>query len=212
MYIRNPKRKNNTGNGNDILNDVLSKDATGFSMGTVTSETDSDTIYFYGDVTQESCRDLAIALKSMERQILWESNNADRAPSPIRLRIQTGGGDLLSAFGIANLIEREMKAPVHTYAEGYVASAGTLISVVGQKRYIQTYTEFMVYELSSVFWGRYSEFNDEKVLLDRLMEKIVTIYTTHTNLKEKKVKKILKRDYWMDANKALKLGFVDEIV
>jgi len=53
--------------------------------------------------------------------------------------------------------------------------------------------------------------NENNIYLDKIMKEL---YISHTQgkLKEKKLKKVLKRDIWWDPKKCKKLGLIDEII
>ena len=70
----------------------------------------------------------------------------------------------------------------------------------------------MIHQLSSFMWGKYEEFKDEMGLQDKLMERLLSYYVAKTHLSKKEVKKMLKRDFWMDAEECVEKGFVDEIL
>ena len=61
-------------------------------------------------------------------------------------------------------------------------------------------------------WGKYEEFKDEMENLDMLMDRIKQIYQKHTTIPKTPLANILKRDIWLDAQKCIKWGLVDEIV
>jgi ATP-dependent protease ClpP protease subunit len=94
--------------------------------------------------------------------------------------------------------------------EGATASAGTLISIVCKKRFIRQNSHMLIHQLSSECWGKMAEITDEFQNLSELMEKITNMYIKYTNLPPKKLKKLLKRDLWLDAEKSIKYGLVDD--
>ena len=104
------------------------------------------------------------------------------------------------------------KVPFHTYVDGFAASAATFLSVVGEKRFISRNSYMLIHQLSGNFWGKYSEFEDEKQNLDLMMKTIKDVYKKYTKLPMKKLDEILKHDLMWDANTCLKYGLVDEIV
>ena len=104
------------------------------------------------------------------------------------------------------------KVPIETYVDGFSASAATLLTVVGEKRYMSRNSYMLVHQLSSTFWGTYSNFEDEKKNLDLMMKTIKDIYKKYTKLPMKKLDEILKHDLMWDAKTCLEYGMIDEIV
>ena len=70
----------------------------------------------------------------------------------------------------------------------------------------------LIHQLSTGFWGKYEEFEDEKKNLDLMMKMIKNVYREYTKIPEKKLNEILKRDLMLDANTCLKWRLVDEII
>ena len=104
------------------------------------------------------------------------------------------------------------KVPVNTYVDGFCASAATFLSVVGSKRFISRNSYMLIHQLSSSFWGIYSEFKDEKENLYLMMKTIKNVYKEYTKVPMKKIDEILKHDLMWDAKTCLKYGLVDEII
>jgi ATP-dependent protease ClpP protease subunit len=104
------------------------------------------------------------------------------------------------------------KVPIHTYVDGFAASAATFLSVVGNKRYMSRNSYMLIHQLSTNFWGKYSEFEDEKQNLDLMMETIKRVYKEYTKVPEDTLDEILKHDLMWDAETCKSLGLIDEII
>ena len=61
-------------------------------------------------------------------------------------------------------------------------------------------------------WGKYEEMKDAMENNDLFMRIITDVYEEHTKIPKRKLKEILKRDLWLDAETCLDYGMVDEIV
>ena len=175
----------------------------------ITSE--NNHIYFYSKVSKSFCLDLNIEIKKVEQKMLQHALKFGVDPPPIIIHINSYGGSVFAAMSTIDTI-KGCKVPVHTIVEGAAASAGTLISVVADKRSIGKNSHMLIHQLSSCFWGKMAEFNDEMKNLNRLMELIRDIYLEHTKVPKKKLDEILKHDLWWDADKCLEMGLVDEIL
>jgi ATP-dependent Clp protease protease subunit len=106
---------------------------------------------------------------------------------------------------------KSCRSPVHTYIDGFAASAATLISVVGKKRFA-TPNSFMLIHQQRMMWeGKHADFIDEIENQKHVTETIQKIYLDHTKMKEKELQSILKRELHMPASECLKLGLIDEI-
>ena len=168
-------------------------------------------IYYYAGVGRDSASELNKKIGELESKSLTLGNNLDIDPPILRLMINSGGGSITAGISSMDTILR-CKVPVHTYVDGFCASAATFISVVGKKRYMSRNSYMLIHQLSSNFWGKYSEFEDEKQNLDLMMETIKNVYKEYTKVPMKKINEILKHDLLWDARTCLKYGLIDEMV
>jgi ATP-dependent Clp protease protease subunit len=165
-------------------------------------------IYFNSDVTKQSIFDLCQSLNSVALDNIVTATQFNIDPIPIYLHINSNGGSVFAAFtAIDNIMN--CKVPVYTIIEGASASAATIMSVVGKKRYIRPNSYMLIHELRSGCWGRMSEMEDEMENNKKLMKRIKKIYKEHTTIPHDEMKEILKHDMWWDAEKCLEMGLVD---
>ncbi len=171
---------------------------------------DGNHIYFNSDVTKKSIFDLCQALNSVALDNIVTATQFNIEPIPIYLHINSNGGSVFAAFtAIDNIMN--CKVPVYTIIEGASASAATIMSVVGKKRYIRPNSYMLIHELRSGCWGRMSEMEDEMENNKKLMKRIKKIYKEHTTIPHEEMKEILKHDMWWDAEKCLEMGLVDSL-
>ena len=168
-------------------------------------------IYFYSGVNRNACCELNKKISELEAKAITISQNLDIYEPPIKLFINSGGGNIVSGIASMDTMLR-CKVPIETYVDGFSASAATFLTVVGEKRYMSRNSYMLVHQLSSTFWGTYSNFEDEKKNLDLMMKTIKDIYKKYTKLPMKKLDEILKHDLMWDAKTCLEYGLVDEIV
>ena len=168
------------------------------------------TITFYSDISTQSCVSLTQAIKSMHQQskeleIIYSTR------LPIKLHMQSLGGELMPSFYVCDLIQ-SIDTPIHIYIDGYVASAASLISVCGDKRYITPHSTMLIHQLKSSSTGKFNEMKDELNNLNFFMNNLKDIYLDHSRMKENELDELLKTDLWLPAKKCLSLGLVDEII
>ena len=82
------------------------------------------------------------SLLSYKLQLLHDDNRFNN----INLYIQSPGGALLPTLAVVDEI-RTLEIPVHTYIRGYEASAATLLSVKGSKRYMYNHSVLMIHSV-----------------------------------------------------------------
>ena len=169
------------------------------------------TIFYYTGIDKPNVLELNKHLHNLEAKHISEATRLGVDPAPIRVRLNSGGGLIVAGVaGMDNI--RTLKVPVNTIIDGFCASAATFLSVVGKHRQMTRNSFMLIHQLSTSFWGKYEEFEDEKKNLDLMMKMIKNIYREHTKIPEKKLDEILKRDLMLDANTCLKWRLVDEII
>jgi len=171
-----------------------------------------NTIFFYADVTEQSALDLNCTLYELDAKLKNTYNflGPDFVPH-IKLRINSYGGSVFAGMAIIDTI-RNLKSEVHTYIDGAAASAATIISVVGKKRFIGKNSFILIHQLSSGSYGKFSEMEDDMENNRRIMKMIKDIYKQYTKVPMKQIDEILKHDLWFDSSKCLDLGLVDEVL
>jgi ATP-dependent protease ClpP protease subunit len=168
-------------------------------------------IYFNDDITPESSFALIRELRQTEMRlkIIATSIGLD-APQRILLHLTTNGGCVHSALSIIDTIEA-LKVPVDTVIEGMVASAGTLVSLAGERRYIMKNAFALLHEVRSGFWGKMTSINEEIMNLKKVTSVITEYYIARTKITRKSIDKILKKDLIWDAGECIRHGVADEI-
>ena len=183
-----------------------------------------NTIYFSDRITYQTVHELNFMLRQVELEILEDVKTAEAdtkktkakmidiviEPKPIILHITTHGGLVHAAFSVVDTI-RSMRVPVHTVVSGYVASAGTLISLAGKRRFITSNSFMMIHEIRSGFWGRYSEVRVEHENMTKLMDHIMCYYVDKTKITRERLTEMLRTDTDLNSTECIDLGLVDVI-
>ncbi len=194
---------------------ILSKDSFsssrslfGFSFGGI--KRDHNHVYFYSEVDRKSIQNLIDLLIEAEKYCLEMKHSLRVKKIPIYLHINSFGGCIFSAFNAIDYIE-SCSVPIYTVIEGSTASAGTLISICGRKRYIRKNAYMLIHQLSSECWGKMAEIEDSYQNLKGLMTRIRSHYKEFTSIPKDELKVMLKHDLWMNSDKCIEYGLVDEI-
>ena len=165
--------------------------------------TEDNNLYFQGEITPESCFYLQQNLIKLQKK---EYDNKF-----INFYIQSVGGSLLSAFGVVDTI-RLSKIPINTFVIGYVASAGSLLSVSGHKRYITKNSMMLVHSLrTSIGEVNYQQLEDHYYNSASMMNIVKNIYKEKSNIDNQHLNFLLSHDYWLNSTECLKYKFVDYI-
>lgn len=168
-------------------------------------------IYFYCSVSMKTILDLTLIIKKLTTKLIMMKVQFGSCFEPvINLYINSEGGDVLAILGIVDIILNN-DVPIHTIITGHACSAASILSIIGAKRYIAPNSYMLIHNLSSTFWGKAHEFEDEMKNINKLMANLKKIYNTHGNIPKTKLEALLKKDLYLDAKTSIKLGFVDEI-
>jgi len=172
-------------------------------------------LYFNNEVSKQSVdqvkklmREYAQKIQKMTKNTFLESVKS----KPLYLHIYSPGGDVHAGFTLYDYIQEYNKfIPVHTIVEGLVASAGTIISCAGAYRYITPNSYMLIHQLSTFMGGNFEQLKDEFNNCQKIMDRIISIYTKHATIQKKNLPDILKHDIIWDATECLKQGLVNEV-
>ena len=173
-------------------------------------------IYFKTDVTPESINKLCTILrhKITEYNHIKHNNLVENiVPKPLYLHISSYGGYLHEAFLVYDYIKNS-PIPIHTIIEGYAASAATVMSIAGSKRYITPSSIMLIHQLSTGMSGKFNQLEEELTNSKQDMNKLYNIYVNNCNGKmtKREIIEELKHDKWWNAEKCVKKGLCDEIL
>lgn len=145
---------------------------------------------------------------------MFKSDLAKLGNRDIKLRINSYGGDLIAATMMHTMI-RDYPGRVTVQIDGVAASAATIVAVAGDEVRIQNHGYFMIHDPSFTFFLAQLNLETMTRMVDSLQaakEGIVNAYERKTGLSRARLSKLMTEETWMDAHKAVDLGFVDGIV
>jgi ATP-dependent Clp protease protease subunit len=172
-------------------------------------------LYFHHGVDEKSV-DLVKKLmrEYLDKTVKAKNKNAYGTfiSKPLFLHIYSPGGDVHAGLSLYDFINEYKKTiPVITIVEGVAASAATIISIAGSKRYITPNSYMLIHQISTYFGGNFEQIKDEFGNCEKIMKQLKEIYATNTKVTRKQLVDILKRDINWCAKDCLKYGLVDEI-
>lgn len=172
--------------------------------------TQNNHLYFNDDITPRSMFDLANELRKLEKALKVRAMALDIEVQPIYLHITSNGGEIYAAFTVVDCI-KSLSTPVYSVVDGFVASAGTLLSLAAEKRYIRPNAYMLIHQLSSGVWGKMNKIEEEVQNLKKLMDHLTSFYLKHTKLTAKALHKLLQTDVTWNAEECVQKGIADEI-
>ena len=217
--FRRVKKTSNKNKEKYIEDDNSLENLIGFTDDKIDDNNQSPNEYYlYSDITVNSVMGLLKFIKNAEKRwnnfLLENFDIVEKAePKPLKIYINSEGGEIFAAIPLIDAITNS-KIPIHTYIEGIAASAASLISMSGHKRYITANSFMLIHELRTGVEGTYSNLTDERDNCDKLMSVITNFYKKKTEDKfsNEMLQSILKRDIILSSNECLDFGLVDQIV
>ncbi len=128
--------------------------------------------------------------------------------NPIHLHIQSGGGDVLDSFALADVIKTSV-TPVYTYCDGYVESAAMNVYLAGSQRFVYPHSRFLIHNMKTTLENKTNRnINDYVEYLNDLEIYEIDFLTRGTKISHSEIKNIIQHniEYLFGSTKAIELG------
>ena len=165
---------------------------------------DARTLYLDGIIAEDSWFEDEVTPAAFKSDLMSGSG-------PITIWINSPGGDCVAAAQIYNML-MEYPSDVTVKIDGIAASAASVIAMAGTRVLMSPVSTMMIHNPLVVAIGDSEEMRKAIQMLDEYKESIVNAYEIKTGLSRAKLSHLMDAETWMNANKALELGFCDEIM
>ena len=129
----------------------------------------------------------------------------------ITVWINSPGGDCVAAAQIYNML-MDYKGDVTVKIDGIAASAASVIAMAGTKVLVSPVSMIMIHNPMTAAFGNSDEMQKAIEMLGSVKDSIINAYEIKTGLSRAKLAHLMDAETWMDANKAVELGFADGIM
>lgn len=134
----------------------------------------------------------------------------------IEICISSHGGSVVDGMAIYDYIQgiRAAGHKVTTEGLGMTASMGGVLLQAGDVRVMGRNAFLLIHQASGMSFGSSFEIKDRLVLMEKMESRITDIYVSRAKGKisrEEFSEKWNRTDWWLNAEEALALGFVDEL-
>lgn len=167
-------------------------------------ETQTRTLYLNGPIAEESWFDDDVTPAFFKQELLSSSGD-------ITLWINSPGGDCIAAAQIYNML-MDYKGSVTVRIDGIAASAASVIAMAGTEVLMSPVSMLMIHNPLTVAIGDSEEMKKAIDMLSEVKESIINAYEIKTGLSRAKLSHLMDAETWMDANKAIELGFADDLL
>ncbi|WP_022751167.1 head maturation protease, ClpP-related [Eubacterium sp. 14-2] len=162
------------------------------------------TLFLNGTIAEESWFDDDVTPQLFKDEL--NSGTGD-----ITVWINSPGGDCVAAAQIYNMLTN-YKGKVTVKIDGIAASAASVIAMAGDTVLVSPVSMLMIHNPATIAWGDHAEMQKAIDMLSEVKESIINAYVLKTGLSRPKLSHLMDAETWMDANKAVELGFADEIM
>ena len=157
-----------------------------------------------GTIAEESWFDDDITPQLFKEELLSGSGD-------ITVWINSPGGDCVAAAQIYNML-MDYKGNVTVKIDGIAASAASVIAMAGTEVLMSPVSTMMIHNPATVAMGDHNEMQKAIEMLNEVKESIINAYEIKTGLSRAKLSHLMDSETWMNANKAVELGFADGII
>ena len=162
------------------------------------------TLYLNGTIAEESWFDDDVTPQLFKDELMTGTGD-------ITVWINSPGGDCVAAAQIYNML-MEYKGNVTVKIDGIAASAASVIAMAGTKVLMSPVSLMMIHNPLTVAIGDSEEMKKAVDMLGEVKESIINAYELKTGLSRAKLSRMMDSETWMNAQKALELGFADGIL
>ncbi len=164
-----------------------------------------DRIIFMGEQVQDSMANTVIA-----QMLFLESEDPDK---DINLYINSPGGSVTAGLAIYDTMQY-IRPAIATICMGQATSMGALLLAAGAKgkRYALPHARVMIHQPLGGVQGQATDIDIQAKEIMKIKELIHKILVKHTGQSMEKIRQDTERDYFMDAEEAMRYGIVDRII
>lgn len=169
--------------------------------------TDDDTgriLTIDGTIAEESWFDDEITPKLFKNELASGQGN-------VTLWLNSPGGDCVAASQIYAML-MDYAGQVHVNIDGIAASAASVIAMAGTTVNMAPTALMMIHNPFTIAMGDTDEMERAISMLSEVKESIINAYELKTGLSRTQLSHLMDAETWMNAGKAIELGFADNIL
>jgi ATP-dependent Clp protease protease subunit len=162
------------------------------------------TLYLDGVIAEESWFDDDVTPKAFKAELTAGEGD-------IVIWLNSPGGDCIAASQIYTML-MDYKGKVTVKIDGIAASAASVIAMAGTTVLMAPTALMMVHNPLTVAIGDSEEMQKAIAMLSEVKESIINAYEIKTGQSRAKLSHLMDAETWLNAKKAIELGFADGIL
>ena len=172
--------------------------------GEVADAPTTRTLYLNGVIAEESWYGDEVTPQLFKDEL--EADNGD-----IEVWINSVGGDVMAATQIYNML-KSYNGKVTVKIDSLAASAASVIAMAGDEVLMSPLSLIMIHNPLTIAAGDVSDMQKAIDMLEEVKESIINAYELKSGLSRAKISHLMDCETWLNAKKAVELGFADSIM
>lgn len=162
------------------------------------------TLFLNGTIADESWYDDDVTPQLFKDDLYADSGD-------VTVWLNSPGGDCVAAAQIYNML-KEYPGNVTIKIDGIAASAASLIAMAGDTVLMSPVSMMMIHNPLTMAVGNADDMQKAAEMLNEVKDSIINAYELKTGLSRSKLSHLMDNETWMNAVKAVELGFADGIL
>jgi len=147
-------------------------------------------------------------------EIAGVTASADGALEEVIMEINSGGGSVLDGYRLyyAILAMRDRGVKVTAIINSLAASMASVIAMAADEIHMVKGGQMMIHDASLNSSGNASEHLQVSEFLDGISDEIADIYSGKSGMDKDLIRKMMKMETWLNADKAFAMGLIDKVI
>ena len=158
----------------------------------------------YGTIAEESWFDDDVTPQMFHDELF-------AGDGPVTIWLNSPGGDCIAASQIYAML-MDYKGSVTVKIDGIAASAASVVAMAGTNVLMAPTAMMMIHNPMTIAFGNHDDMEKAIDMLDEVKESIINAYEIKTGMSRAKLSHLMDQETWMNANKAIELGFADDVL
>lgn len=125
--------------------------------------------------------------------------------------INSPGGNVFAAAEIYTML-KDYKGSITVKIDAIAASAASVVAMAGDVVQMSPVAMLMIHDPSTVAMGNTKDMEKAIEVLNEVKESIINAYASKSGLSHARIANLMSNETWMNAKKAVELGFADEVL
>lgn len=162
------------------------------------------TLYLEGPIAEETWYGDEVTPKQFKSELMNETGD-------LTIWVNSPGGDVFAAAQIYNML-MDYPGKVTIKIDGIAASAASVIAMAGGEVLMSPVSMLMIHNPMTIAFGDTVEMEKAIAMLSEVKESIINSYELKTGMSRAKISRLMDNETWMNAKKAVEMGFADGIL